>query len=297
MTLPAPAAPFEWVTTDAGPGLVCRALEPFAAHIFTSRVWALGHAIESAGSETEWSEVARTLDVSPDRLLQVRQVHGAGVALARESAGTPDADIIVSYDPDRAVAIRVADCVPLLIADRRTGAVAAAHAGWRGLALRVPEIAVAALAREYGSRRSDLVAAIGPSIGACCYEVGADVRESFTAGGHAEANPDRWFHRVPVVDPRNPPLGGVTFARDDRWFFDTETAACEQLTAAGLSSAQIFAARLCTASHPEVFCSYRRDGKGAGRLGAAIRRGPRRPLQRLPDDPHARSIRGGHAGT
>jgi YfiH family protein len=297
MVLPAPAAPFEWVVTDAGPGLVCRALEPFAAHIFTTRAWALGNAVASTSSETQWSEVARTLDVAPDRLMQVRQVHGTGVAVAGESSGAPDADIIVSGDPDRAVAIRVADCVPLLLVDRRTGAVAAAHAGWRGLALRVPETAVAALAREYGSRRSDLVAAIGPAIGACCYEVRADVRESFSTSGYAEANLVRWFHRAPVADPGNPPLGGLTSARDGRWFFDTETAAREQLVAAGLSSEQIFAAHLCTASHPEVFCSYRRDGKGAGRLAAAIRRGSRRPLQRLQDDRHARSIRGERAGT
>ena len=296
MTLPAPAAPFEWVTTDAGPGLVCRVLEPFAAHIFTTRIWALGRASASGGSDTACSEIARTLDVRPDRLAQVRQVHGANVVVA-EPAGRPDADIIVSRDPDRAIAIRVADCVPLLIADRRTGAVAAAHAGWRGLALRVPEVAVAALEREYGSRRADLIAAVGPSVGACCYEVGPDVRASFTAGGHAEATLVRFFHRAPVVDPRNPPFAAVTAPRRDRWFFDTAIATCEQLTAAGLSTGQIYAARLCTASHPEVFCSYRRDGIGAGRLAAAIRRGSRRPLPRLPADPHARSTRGERAGT
>jgi YfiH family protein len=276
---------------------VCRTLEPFAAHIFTTRAWTLANAVDLAGSGTQWSEVARALEVSPDRLIQVRQVHGAEVAVARESADTPDADIIVSCEPDRALAIRVADCVPLLLVDRLTGAIAAAHAGWRGLALRVPEVTVAALAREYGSRRSDLIAAIGPSIGACCYEVGADVRESFSVSGHAEADLARWFHHVPVADPGNPPLNGLTPARHGRWFLDTETAAREQLAAAGLSSEQIFAARLCTASHPEVFCSYRRDGKGAGRLAAAIRRGSRRPLLRLPDDPHPRSIHGEHAGT
>jgi YfiH family protein len=297
MTLPAPAAPFEWVATDAGLGLVCRTLESFAAHIFTTRAWALGNAAAPAGSETPWTEVARTLDVSPARLTRVRQVHGAGVAVARDSADTPDADIIVSCDPERAVAIRVADCVPLLLVDRRTGAVAAAHAGWRGLALRVPEAAVAALVREYGCRRSDLLAAIGPSIGACCYEVGGDVHESFSAGGHAETNLARWFRRTPVADPANPPLGGLTSVRDGRWFLDTGITAREQLAAAGLPPEQVFAAGLCTASHPEVFCSYRRDGRGAGRLAAAIRRGSRRPLRCWRDDPHARSTHGERAGT
>ena len=122
-------------------------------------------------------------------LLRVRQVHGADVLVRR--AGERDdgdakdtaADIIVTDDSSVALAIQTADCVPILIVDRRTGAVAAAHAGWRGLAAGVPRIAVDTLVRELGSRPADLIAAAGPSIGACCYEVGSDVRERFAEAG------------------------------------------------------------------------------------------------------------------
>ena len=122
------------------------------------------------------------VDVDSRHLARVRQIHGARAVVAQPGA-RPDADIVVSRDAGLALAIQSADCVPLLIADARTGAVAAAHAGWRGLAARVPAIAVQTLASEFGSRPADLVAAAGPSIGACCYEVGGDVRARFEAEG------------------------------------------------------------------------------------------------------------------
>ena len=169
----------------------------------------------------------------------------------------PDADILVSDDPSIALAIQTADCVPLLIADRATGAVAAAHAGWRGLALGVPGVTVAALAREFGSRPENLVAAVGPSICADRYEVGVDVRERFSAAGFPAAQIANWF------------LPGM---RPDHWQFDGWRAAQDQLEAAGLTPANIHVAAMCTATFPDLFCSYRRDGKAAGRIAAAIRK-------------------------
>jgi hypothetical protein len=173
---------------------------------------------------------------------------------------------------DLAIAVQTADCVPILIVDPRTGAVAAAHAGWRGLAARVPEGCVSALARQFGSRAADLIAAIGPAIGACCYQVGVEVRESFRAS-FPVGEWTRWFHDVPIATAANPPMPRIEIgraARSDRWYLDTWTAAREQLEAAGLSKSQIYSADLCTASHPAVFCSYRRDGAPAGRMAAAI---------------------------
>jgi YfiH family protein len=154
------------------------------------------------------------------------------------------------------MAIQTADCVPLLIADRRTGAVAAAHAGWRGLAAGVPEAVVMALTREFGSRPADLVAAIGPSISAARYEVGADVRSRFTeSGGPRVAS---WF---------------AAADRPRHWYFDGWRSARDLLEAAGIPAAQIHVAGLCTASHPDLLCSYRRDGAGAGRIAGLIRPG------------------------
>jgi polyphenol oxidase len=223
--------------------------------------------------------VARALGVEPARLVRLRQVHGSDVVVIR--AGEPydvaslrDADIVLSDDPSRACAIQTADCVPLLVADRGTGAVAAAHAGWRGLAGRVPEVAIAAMAREFGSRPADLVAVIGPSISACCYEVGADVREAFTRAGFAEDDNARWFFASPQTRANNPPMPGLRPPRPDHWYFDGWIAARHQLESAGVNRESVGVAGLCSASHARWLCSYRRDGKGAGRMAAAIR--PRR---------------------
>jgi polyphenol oxidase len=259
-----PSDGFAWVQAAPGPALVCRTLEPLAAHLFTTRGWPLGSPEGNTGGS--WREVAAAVGVDAPRLARAHQVHGASVVVRRGGATAageesppsneqlPQADILLTDDPAQAVAIQTADCVPLLIADRRTGAVAAAHAGWRGLAAHVPGVAVEAMAREFGSRPGDLIAAIGPSISAASYEVGPDVRARFDR----QFSPDdiaRWF--AP--------------GRADRWQFDSWRAAQDQLEAAGVPTGQIHVARLCTAVHADLLCSYRRDGARAGRMAAVIR--------------------------
>ncbi len=255
---PQPNGGFVWVQAAGGPALACRALQPSARHLYTTRAWALGS--RGPDDEVAWEAVAAAVDVDPSRLLRLRQVHGATVVVHRAGASLPaarpDGDILVTDDPSVALAIQTADCVPLLLADARTGAVAAAHAGWRGLAARVPSIAVDALVREFGSGSSDLVAAIGPSISAEHYEVGRDVRERFAAAGFSASEIDRWFRQAD---------------RPDRWFFDGWQSTREQLESAGLARDRIHVNGLCTAAYPDLFCSYRRDGKDAGRIAAVIR--------------------------
>jgi YfiH family protein len=183
-----------------------------------------------------------------------------------------DADVIVTDDPWAAVAVRTADCVPLLLSDARTGMVAAAHAGWKGLVLRVPAVTVQTLCDQFGSRPSDLVAAIGPSIGACCYEIGGEVREQFGAARFSGAELSRWFSAEPRRLPLNPAFTNSLTGRRGHWFLDIWAVARDQLIAEGVSPDRIHVAELCTASHATAFCSYRRDGSRAGRLAAAIRR-------------------------
>jgi hypothetical protein len=184
----------------------------------------------------------------------------------------PAADIVVADDRRIAIAIQTADCVPLLIADRRSGAVAAVHAGWRGMAARAPQKAVAVLQEEFGSHPADLIAAIGPSIGACCYEVGADVRDAFAAAAFDVDQLSRWFTDTPRPTTRNPSMPSVarSLPRPDRWYFDGWSAVRHQLDLAGVLPKHVHAADLCTGSHPEL-CSYRRDGAAAGRIAAVIR--------------------------
>ena len=265
----------------AGPALVCRGLEAFAHHLITTCAWAL-----AAGGDNDerraWAEVAAAMTVGPGQLVRAHQVHGADVLIRRAGdapdATPPDADIIVSDDATVAIAIQTADCVPILIADRRTGAVAAAHAGWRGLAAGVPRVAVDVLVREFGSRPAELVVAAGPSIGACCYEVGPEVRQRFEEGGWPDSMTSGWFFARAQPTMRNPSMAGLrTEPRAGHWYFDSGRAASDQLESAGVPRDQVFLAELCTASHPGVLCSYRRDGVGAGRIAGTIRkRGNRR---------------------
>ena len=258
--LPAPGDDFEWRALPAGPALVCRALEPYASHLFTTRAWRLGTAVADE-REAGWREVANALEVDASHLARAHQVHGAAVVVRRRgdalaaSEPLPDADILVSNDPSIALAVQTADCVPLLMADRRTRVVAAAHAGWRGLAAGVPGVAVRAVHDELGANPDDLIVAIGPSISAANYEVDAVVRSAFVAAGATDAQLARWF------------LPG---RRPDRWQFDGWRAGADQLEAAGVRRANIHVAGLCTSAHPQL-CSYRRDGKGAGRIAGAIR--------------------------
>src|SRR5258705_8663645 len=153
-TLPQPSGSFHWVQGGGRPALVCRALEGLAPHLFTTRHWPLGSS--STGDQAEaWDDVARQMSVDNARLVRVREVHRADVAVRRQRdripLDRPQADIIVSDDPAAALAVQAADCVPLLVVDRRTGSVAAAHSGWRGLAAGVPRAAVEALGREFSS--------------------------------------------------------------------------------------------------------------------------------------------------
>src|SRR5215813_13119256 len=203
MRLPRPKGTFRWIEMQGGPALVCDAVP--AAHFFTTRPWTLGSSLNGS-DPAGWAQVASAIGVDAGDLARARQVHGASVVVVRRrkgggsAAGTgaggalSEADILLAQDPAAAIAIQTADCVPILIADKRTGAVAAAHAGWRGLAARVPIVAVDALAREFGSRPEDLVAAVGPAVSAARYEVDLPVMSRFEANGFSPEHIGRWFY-------------------------------------------------------------------------------------------------------
>ena len=269
MILPAPDPAFEWQADASGPVLVCRALAPYAAHFFTTRPWALGSR-DPAGSEAgPWAQVAAAIGVDAARLIRMRQVHGAEAIEALPGLPPQTADIVIADTAGLALAVQAADCIPLLIVDVHTGAAAAAHAGWRGLVAGAPRRAVEALARAYNSRPDQLMAMAGPSIGACCYEVGADVRAAFTAAGAEDV--ERWFRAERLDLPDNPPFRPLpSRARAGHWYFDGWRCLRDQLQAAGVLREFIFSPQLCTASH-SVFCSFRRDGTAAGRLAGVIR--------------------------
>lgn len=259
MTLPAIPETFRWTAESWGAALRCRPLEAFAPHAFTTRQLELSHP-GAAG------ELARAIGAAG--VVFAAQVHGAGVVVVRAGQGAPatvpEGDVVLSDSPDLAVAVRAADCVPVLLVDAARPAVAAVHAGWRGTATRAAEAAVGAMTRTFGTRPADVVAAIGPSIAACCYEVGSDVVDAFAAAGHNRLLIDRWF---PLARPHGPP-GGRPSLR-----LDLAAANRDQLRLAGVPEAAIHVVGLCTAMHLGVLTSFRAERERAGRIVAAIRAG------------------------
>lgn len=178
-------------------------------------------------------------------IVQVKQVHGARAVLASEAAGQ-EADALVGPPSEEAVAIgvRVADCVPVLVARTDTGAVAAIHAGWRGIVAGVVPAGLELLGK--GAH----LAAIGPCIGACCFEVGADVADHFV--------------------PRQGATGFVTRRAGDKAYVDLRAAVRAQLRELGFADAAIDDVPGCTKHEPDRFHSFRRDGANSGRMLAAI---------------------------
>jgi YfiH family protein len=258
MTLPPVPASFYWSNESWGAALRCRPLEPFAQHLFTTRQLQLPSA-------DAWRSLASAIHVQPGRIASLNQVHGREVVRVEPNVSLttleamhqerPKGDALISDGPDVALVVRAADCVPLLIADTRTGAVGAVHAGWRGTAARVGVATIEEMQHQFASQAADLVVAIGPAIGVCCYEVGSDLVDAFAAAGHERYLIDRWF-----LTPR-----------ERRMRFDVVGANRDQLILAGVREENIHACGLCTAMHLDVLTSYRAEQSGAGRIAGAIR--------------------------
>ncbi|MGC3996167.1 MAG: peptidoglycan editing factor PgeF [Anaeromyxobacter sp.] len=178
---------------------------------------------------------------------RVKQVHGARVVPAG-APGAPreEADAVLSTRPGLAACVAVADCVPVLLADPETGAVAAVHAGWRGTIAGVAREAVAALAAATGAPAARLLAAIGPSIGPCCYEVSPELAARFAA------------ELGPVV------RGG------ERPHLDLWASNRAVLAAAGLAPDRVEVLGRCTSCEAAEFFSHRRDAGRTGRQVAFI---------------------------
>ncbi len=210
--------------------------------------------------------IERTLEVAPGALLYPSQVHGVDAVVlrggeTREEILAQRADLVVAERAGIACGVRSADCATVLVASPRTGAVAAAHAGWRGTVRGVVGATVRALSvlerASYGrSEPASFVAAIGPHIERCCFEVGDDVAAELAACSPAgDAAVDRSREKAHV---------------------DLRAILKAQLVDAGLAVASIEQVPGCTYCDAASFFSYRRDGARSGRLMSAIvARGPR----------------------
>jgi len=179
----------------------------------------------------------RVADI-PERfggLATLKQIHSARcVAAAGRTGVLGQGDALLEDTVGSVVAVKTADCIPVLLIDDRQRAVAAVHAGWRGTAAHIVEAAIEGMRARFGTLPADLRAAIGPGIGECCYEVGPEVAEQF--GRHGRAHID---------------LGGANR---------------RQLLDAGVTPERIYTSNLCTKCQPAEFHSFRRDKEAAGRM-------------------------------
>lgn len=176
------------------------------------------------------------------RLLLLRQVHGDTIHRAPWE-GLPEGDAGTADRPGMILGIETADCLPVLLVDPRRRVVAAAHAGWRGTAKGIARKTLDVLVAG-GSRPEDVIAALGPGIGPCCYEVGPELVAEFGPGAEAFFAP----------------------GKGDRLCLDVRAANKRQLREGGVPEAQIDGVADCTFHEADRYHSYRREGLGGGRM-------------------------------
>lgn len=183
-----------------------------------------------------------------DALFQVTQVHGRTVHIAEGDVASfraREGDALVARTKGHAIGVRTADCVPILVADPNTGNVAAIHAGWRGFVSGVIGEAIALL----GGNPRTFFAALGPSIGPCCFEVGFDVAAQITGRAGEDVETRRSEHKA---------------------WIDLSLAAARDVSRAGIPTAHTEAMNVCTVCSPRRLPSYRRDKSQSGRILSAI---------------------------
>ncbi len=183
-------------------------------------------------------------------LVLMGQVHGARICVIDGDEPppecVPECDGLITARPGVALAIRTADCAPLLFVDRVRRVIGVAHAGWRGTALGMASRMVGAFVEKFSSRVEDIQVAIGPAVGPCCYQVDAPVHAAFSSRTDAEN----------ILRPCR---------EDDRWMLDLALANRLQIGGQGVPEGNISLSGLCTACGQELFFSHRASGGRTGR--------------------------------
>jgi YfiH family protein len=211
----------------------------------------------------------------------LRQIHSDIVRVvnsadAEPSADAAKADALITNEPGLLLIVQVADCVPILLADKKRRAIAAIHSGWRGTLQRIAEKALGRMQMEFGTRPRDVIAALGPGIGQCCFEVGPEVAAEYAAkfpearnwfqgpfdSLAREDNDPNWLPWLTMRPPGHQPPS-------PRVHLDLIAANRSILSAVGVPSANIFSSGFCTACRRDLFFSFRRE-RVTGRMLAAI---------------------------
>jgi polyphenol oxidase len=212
-----------------------------------------------------------------ESLITLRQMHSDVVHVFSKTPAEPSqGDAMLCGQAGRHLGIQTADCVPILLADPQHRIVAAVHAGWRGTLARVAAKTIGRMRLEFGTRAEDVIAALGPAIGPCCYEVGPEVAQAFSgqfaqaaewfegpferlAAGE-EPNPLPWLTMMPPGHEPPPERVQLNLRAANRW----------QLVDAGLHPRNIAVSTLCTGCRTDLFFSYRKEGVSTGRMMSVI---------------------------
>ena len=251
------------------PYYACRALENISGlhHGFSTRHSGVGHGVESSfdlgqsprdASKSTCDYRRRflsALHLDNMNLATLRQVHSDRFIIIKEKGhqGNPPAgDALVTRVKEIALAVMVADCLPILVVDPVSRVIAAIHAGWRGILARIAEETIAEMMRSFGAKESNLVVALGPGIRSCCFEVGRDVVEMFekTFSGESFAKPH----------PDHPA----------KWLMDLRAALDVQFRGSGIHKKNIHDLEACTCCNTKEFFSHRAEGARTGRMMAVI---------------------------
>ncbi len=223
-------------------------------YAFTTRQNGLGARQQGIKQPGDWKPVAEAFGISPRRLVTVNQVHGETVVCVEEanysSMRSTEADAMVTREQGLAIGVETADCVPILLVDPATPAIAAVHAGWRSTVKKIVQKAVVTMRGEFGSDPKRIIAAIGPAIGPECYEVDEPVM------GPVRENFSFWKE--------------VASAQGNgRWNLDLVKLNRMELVQAGLPEVNIYSFGLCTCCRADMFYSFRREGR-TGRMLSVV---------------------------
>lgn len=249
---------FEWRESEGLRFLVAIALESAGARNgFSTRLdftlpglkdasnFAGAQAEPDSAEEDRRRRLLRAMGLPAARLVTLRQIHSDGIIPLSNGAelevSPPEGDALFTRRRNIALGIRTADCAPILLFDPEHRIVAAVHSGWRGTVKGIVGKAVRAMSEAYGTQPGRILAALGPSIGPGCYEVGSEV---IAAVGSMGAGHRSWLRPHPQAD---------------KAYFDLGSANTDQLLSAGLARENTFDCGWCTACRENLFFSYRRD--------------------------------------
>jgi YfiH family protein len=268
--------------------LVAKALAeiPWLVHGFSTRTGGEsrldGQRVLNLGF-TEWdsreavtrnrAKLLRAAGAAKAPLVALRQIHSDVAHVFPQPPAEPcQGDASITQAPGLMLGVQTADCVPILLVDKRQRVVAAVHAGWRGTLARIVAKTLGRMRLEFGTRPADVLAALGPAIGRCSYEVGPEVAQAFSG---QFANAAEWFDgpferlasgEPPVLLPWLTMMPPGHEPPPERVWLDLRAANRWQLLDAGVPARNITVSALCTACRTDLLFSYRREGKNTGRL-------------------------------